>query len=147
MHAHICSTYLISLVWLGLWWWYMWTAVGRAVWYSRGKWRRRESSNVIAEQRLTNPQRDMRAEMEALMACLIRSEQTLLDTRPQISTAPNAAPIVDKKDSPEWSFQFAAWDLRIPSQPAVRTRGFEDHNPQLCFALVTIKEQRSQQRS
>ena len=64
----------------------------------------------------------MRAEMEALMARLIHTEQALLDTRLQISAAPTAASVVDTrtigkaptftgehKDWPEWPFLFAAY--------------------------------------
>ena len=62
----------------------------------------------------------MRADMVALMARVMQTEQALLDTR-LVSAGPNTAPLVvtrtvgaaptftgERKDWPEWSFQFTA---------------------------------------
>ena len=68
-------------------------------------------------------QAQMRADMEALAARLIQTEQALLDTRQQLAAVPKVtAPLVDTrtigkaptftgehKDWREWSFQFTAY--------------------------------------
>ena len=65
----------------------------------------------------------MRADMEALMARLIQTEQALMDTRQQVAVVPKVTvPLVDTrtigkaptftgehKNWPEWSFQFTAY--------------------------------------
>ena len=82
------------------------------------------------------------ADMEALMARLIQTEQALLDTRQQVAAVPKAtAPLVDTrtigkvlaftgehKDWPEWSCQFTAYmgSGNPKSIEAVRSAAMEE---------------------
>ena len=110
----------------------------------------------------------MRADMEALMARLVRTEGALLDTRQQIAAVPKSSPLVDTrtigraptftgdhKDWPKWSFQFVAYmgSANPKSIEAMRWAAmendkitaatvtqlsFDEHNAQLYLALALL---------
>ena len=110
-----------------------------------------------------------RSDVEALMTRLVQTERALMDTRQQIAAAPKAAaPLVDtgtigkaltftgeRKDWPEWSFQFTAY-MGSSNPKSIEARrwaamghgkitaaaivqeSFEEHNAQLYLALALL---------
>ena len=104
--------------------------------------------------------------VSSLMARLIKTEHALLGTSQQVASSPRvAAPLVgtrtigkaptvtgEQKDCPEWSFQFIAKmgsanpkSIEAPAMEqdqitaaAVAKHSFEEHNPQLHFALALL---------
>ena len=108
----------------------------------------------------------MRADMEALMARLIQTEQALMDTRQQVAAVPKVtAPLVDTRtigkaptftgEHKDWPFKFTAYmgsanprsieALRWAAMEedkitaaAVVKQSFEEHNPQLYLALALL---------
>ena len=129
---------------------------------------RSTADNEAALQIPTMTEAQMRADMEALMARLIQTEQALMDTRQQLAFLPEVtAPLADNaltftgehKHWPEWSFQFtgcmgsanpksiealrwAAMEEDKITAAAVVKQSFEEHNPQLYLVLALLLQRK-----